>query len=82
TSDVPTHMAQQLKTKYQDAYTAVPLLCTYYYAFNTTRPPFDDARVRQAVSYSMMRDVITNGVTQVGNLPAYTFAHEYTAGFD
>ncbi|WP_215402860.1 ABC transporter substrate-binding protein [Vibrio gigantis] len=82
TSDVPTHMAQQLKSKYQDAFTAVPLLCTYYYAFNTTRPPFDDARVRKAVSYSMMRDVITNGVTQVGNLPAYTFAHEYTAGFD
>ncbi|WP_031842981.1 ABC transporter substrate-binding protein, partial [Vibrio parahaemolyticus] len=82
TSDVPTHMAQKLKQDYKRAYTVVPLLCTYYYAFNTTRPPFDDARVRQAVSYSIMRDVITNGVTQVGNLPAYTFAHQYTAGFD
>ncbi|EGR0620432.1 ABC transporter substrate-binding protein [Vibrio parahaemolyticus] len=82
TSDVPTHMAQKLKQDYKQAYTVVPLLCTYYYAFNTTRPPFDDARVRQAVSYSIMRDVITTGVTQVGNLPAYTFAHQYTAGFD
>ncbi|HCG8093542.1 ABC transporter substrate-binding protein [Vibrio parahaemolyticus] len=82
TSDVPTHMAQKLKQDYKQAYTVVPLLCTYYYAFNTTRPPFDDVRVRQAVSYSIMRDVITNGVTQVGNLPAYTFAHQYTAGFD
>ncbi|MCK6262739.1 peptide ABC transporter substrate-binding protein [Vibrio sp. ZSDE26] len=82
TSDVPTHMAQKLKQDYESAYTAVPLLCTYYYAFNTTRPPFDDVRVRQAVSYSIMRDVITNGVTQVGNLPAYTFAHQYTAGFE
>ncbi len=82
TSDVPTHMAQKLKRDHQDAYTVVPLLCTYYYAFNTTRPPFDDARVRQAVSYSIMRDVITKGVTQVGNLPAYTFAHQYTAGFE
>ena len=82
TSDVPTHMAQKLKKDYEQAYTAVPLLCTYYYAFNTTRPPFDDERVRKAVSYSMMRDVITNGVTQVGNLPAYTFAHQYTAGVD
>ncbi|MCE9842506.1 ABC transporter substrate-binding protein [Vibrio antiquarius] len=82
TSDVPTHMAQKLQQDYKQAYTVVPLLCTYYYAFNTTRPPFDDARVRQAVSYSIMRDVITNGVTQVGNLPAYTFAHQYTAGFD
>jgi oligopeptide transport system substrate-binding protein len=82
TSDVPTHMAQKLQKEYQQAYTAVPLLCTYYYAFNTTRAPFDDVRVRQAVSYSIMRDVVTNGVTQVGNLPAYTFAHKYTAGFD
>ncbi|MGR5132368.1 ABC transporter substrate-binding protein [Vibrio alfacsensis] len=82
TSDVPTHMAQKLKNEYKQAYTSVPLLCTYYYAFNTTRPPFDDVRVRQAVSYSIMRDVITNGVTQVGHLPAYTFAHQYTAGFD
>ncbi|WP_319552996.1 ABC transporter substrate-binding protein [uncultured Vibrio sp.] len=82
TSDVPTHMAQKLEREYQGAYTVVPLLCTYYYAFNTTRPPFDDVRVRQAVSYSIMRDVITNGVTQVGNLPAYTFAHQYTAGFN
>lgn len=82
TSDVPTHLAQKLKQDYKQAYTVVPLLCTYYYAFNTTRPPFDDVRVRQAVSYSIMRDVITNGVTQVGNLPAYTFAHQYTAGFD
>lgn len=82
TADVPTHMAQKLKKDYQQAYTSVPLLCTYYYAFNTTRPPFDDERVRKAVSYSIMRDVITNGVTQVGHLPAYTFAHQYTAGFD
>ncbi len=82
TSDVPTHMAQKLEQDYKDAYTVVPLLCTYYYAFNTTRPPFDDARVRQAVSYSIMRDVITHGVTQVGNLPAYTFTHQYTAGFE
>ncbi len=82
TSDVPTHMAQKLEQDHQDAYTVVPLLCTYYYAFNTTRPPFDDVRVRKAVSYSIMRDVITDGVTQVGNLPAYTFAHQYTAGFE
>ncbi|MCZ8498825.1 hypothetical protein O9929_15515 [Vibrio lentus] len=60
-------MAQQLKTKYQDAFTAVPLLCTYYYAFNTTRPPLMMRECVKAVSYSMMRDVITNGVTQVGN---------------
>ncbi|MGR5362512.1 ABC transporter substrate-binding protein [Vibrio mediterranei] len=82
TSDVPTAMAPKLKKEQPDAYTVVPLLCTYYYAFNTTKAPFNDPKVRQAVSYTIMRDVITDGVTQVGNLPAYTFAHKYVAGFD
>ncbi|MCL9774823.1 ABC transporter substrate-binding protein [Vibrio methylphosphonaticus] len=82
TSDVPAQMAAQLKKEQQDAYKVVPLLCTYYYAFNTTRAPFNDERVRKAVSYTIMRDVITNGITQVGNIPAYTFSHQYVAGFD
>ncbi|UJF18379.1 ABC transporter substrate-binding protein [Vibrio sp. SS-MA-C1-2] len=81
TSDVPTQMAKKLQKEYRDAYTVVPLLCTYYYTFNTTKAPFDDPRVRKAVSYSIMRDVITNGITNTGNVPAYTFAHKYVAGF-
>ncbi|WP_244183173.1 ABC transporter substrate-binding protein [Vibrio hangzhouensis] len=81
TSDVPASMAEKLKNELPDAYTVVPLLCTYYYAFNTTKAPFNDPKVRKAVSYSIMRDVITDGITQVGNLPAYTFAHQYVAGF-
>lgn len=82
TSDVPAQMASSLKQSQQEAYTVVPLLCTYYYAFNTQKAPFNDARVRKAVSYSIMRDVVTNGITHVGNQPAYTFAHNYVAGFD
>ncbi|MGF1748060.1 MULTISPECIES: ABC transporter substrate-binding protein [Vibrio] len=81
TSDVPAQMAEKLKNEQQEAYKVVPLLCTYYYAFNTTRAPFNDERVRKAVSYTIMRDVITNGITQVGNIPAYTFSHQYVAGF-
>ncbi|MDA9556393.1 peptide ABC transporter substrate-binding protein [Vibrio sp.] len=79
TSDVPAQMAKALKS--ESEYTVTPLLCTEYYAFNTQRKPFDDARVRKAISYSVLRDVITNGVTQVGNLPAYTFTHKHVAGF-
>lgn len=82
TSDVPTHLASKLQKEQPDAYTVVPLLCTYYYAFNTTKAPFNDARVRKAASYTMMRDIITDGITQVGNIPAYTFTHKYVAGFE
>lgn len=81
TSDVPTQLAPKLKKEQADAYKVVPLLCTYYYAFNTTKAPFNDERVRKAASYTMMRDIITDGITQVGNIPAYTFTHKYIAGF-
>ncbi|MZI94134.1 oligopeptide ABC transporter substrate-binding protein OppA [Vibrio sp. CAIM 722] len=81
TSDVPAAMAPKLKKEHADAYTVTPLLCTYYYAFNTQHQPFDNPKVRQALSYAIHRDVITDGITQVGNIPAYTFAHKDVAGF-
>ncbi len=81
TSDVPTQMAAKLRKDYPDAYRVTPLLCTYYYAFNTKHKPFDDVRVRKALSYAINRNIITRGVTDVGNVPAYTFAHKDVAGF-
>lgn len=80
TSDVPVAMADKLKKEHPDAFKVTPLLCTYYYALNTQRKPFDDVRVRKAISYTIMRDVIANGVTK-GNVPAYTFAHQDVANF-
>lgn len=82
TSDVPSQMAKKLKSEQPDAYRVTPLLCTYYYAFNTQHAPFDNVDVRKALSYAIKRDVITDGITNVGNLPAYTFAHKDVAGFN
>lgn len=81
TSDVPAQMATKLRETHPDDYRVTPLLCTYYYAFNTQHKPFDDPKVRKAVAYSIKRDVITNGITTVGNVPAFTFAHKDVAGF-
>lgn len=80
TSDVPVAMVDKLKKDHPEAYKITPLLCTYYYALNTERKPFNDARVRKAISYTIMRDVISNGITK-GNVPAYTFAHQDVANF-
>ncbi len=80
TSDVPPPMVDKLKAEHPDAYKITPLLCTYYYAMNTQHKPYDDVRVRKAVSYSIMRDVVADKITK-GNVPAYTFAHQDVANF-
>jgi oligopeptide transport system substrate-binding protein len=40
-------------------------------AFNTRRPPFDDPRVRRAVSMAIDREALVGQVTRAGEVPAY-----------
>jgi len=49
-----------------------PQLTTYFYLLNTTRPPLDDKRVRQALSMAVDRDEITRVATGAGETPAYS----------
>ena len=57
-------------------------LGTYYYAFNTQRPPSMMFRVRQALSYTIDRGLIADKVLGTGEKPAYHFTPDVTAGFD
>ena len=47
-----------------------PLLATNFYIFNTKRKPFDDARVRRALTLAIDREALTSGVA-FGQVPAY-----------
>ncbi|MBC7263297.1 MAG: peptide ABC transporter substrate-binding protein [Chloroflexi bacterium] len=51
-----------------------PILCTYYYGFNTTKPPFDNPKVRQAFSLAIDRQRLIDTVLKGGQKPAKTFA--------
>ncbi len=48
-------------------------LGTYFYAFNTTRRPFDDARVRRAFALAVDRTAIVEKVTMARQKPANGF---------
>jgi oligopeptide transport system substrate-binding protein len=49
-----------------------PYLGSYYYGFNTTRPPFkDNPKLRRALSLAIDREVIARDVLGVGEVPAY-----------
>jgi oligopeptide transport system substrate-binding protein len=49
-----------------------PSLCTHYYGFNTTKPPFNDALVRKAFSAAIDRETLTTSVVKLGE-PARGF---------
>ncbi len=50
-----------------------PYLGLYFYRINCTQPPFDDARVRRALSIAINRDVICEKLLKAGQEPCYTF---------
>ncbi|MEZ5980290.1 MAG: peptide ABC transporter substrate-binding protein [Planctomycetota bacterium] len=50
-----------------------PYFGSYFYRVNTTRPPFDDARVRRALALTIDRRKITEKITKSGQLPWYSF---------
>ncbi len=51
-----------------------PELCSYYYGFNVTKPPFDDVNVRKAFSWAVNRQAIVENVTKGGQEPARWFS--------
>lgn len=51
-----------------------PVLCTYYWGFNTTKAPFDNLKVRQAFSYALDRQKMIDTVLKGAQTPATCFA--------
>ncbi|MBT3410627.1 MAG: peptide ABC transporter substrate-binding protein [Halieaceae bacterium] len=63
-------------------YIQAPYLGTYFYLFNTTRPPVDDVRVRKALSMSIDREKLNNTVLQKTNVAAYSITPPDTMGYN
>jgi oligopeptide transport system substrate-binding protein len=59
-----------------------PFLGIYYYVLNQEKPPLDDVRVREALSISVLRDVIGPEILGTGELPAYGWVPPGTANFE
>lgn len=82
TSTLPIEHFKRLQQKNPQEVSVEGSLCTYYYSFNTKRPPFDDIRVRKAISYTIDRDIISKAILGQGQKPAYVLTPEITAGFN
>ncbi|MCG9641035.1 ABC transporter substrate-binding protein [Vibrio sp. Isolate34] len=82
TYEVPNEHFRRLQKEYSEDVNIKGNLCTYYYQFNAQKAPFDDVRVRKAMSYAMDRDIVTKAILGQGQKPAYFLTPEITAGFD
>ncbi len=80
-TDVPTGQYKRQKKQRPDETFSNPRLCSYYYAYNMSKAPYNDIRVRKALSYTIDRDIITKNILAAGQIPAYTFTPGSTANF-
>ncbi len=81
TDALPPEMYTKLQEKYPQELKRSPYLCTYYFEINNQKAPFDDVRVRKALSLALDRETIAAKVLGRGEEPAYNLTRAGTAGF-
>ena len=79
-NEIPTEQFASLKEQVGDQLTVSPYLCTYYYEFNTVKPPFNDPNVRRALALALDRDTIADKVIGQGQMAAYQLTPPATNG--
>jgi len=82
TYELPNAHFKRLEKEHPESIVKPGNLCSYYYGFNNAKPPFNDVRVRKALSYAIDRDVITKFLLGQGQKPAYFLTPEIVAGFN
>jgi len=72
TETIPLGEIAWIRKNLGDELKVSPYLGTYYYGFNLTKPPFKDHRaLRVALSMAIDREIITEKISGLGEIPAY-----------
>jgi len=72
TSAVPSNQFKWLQKHYPDELVTSPWLASYFFGFNLQREPFvANPELRRALALVVDRELITEKVTQFGELPSY-----------
>jgi oligopeptide transport system substrate-binding protein len=79
--DIPTEQAKWIKQHLGSQFRSAPFLGTYYFAFNTRKKPFNDARVRRALSMVVDREFLAEEIWGGTMLPGYSLVPPSTANY-
>ncbi|MFJ9496941.1 peptide ABC transporter substrate-binding protein [Brevibacillus centrosporus] len=67
-SALPTDAIPALKE--QNKITTKPIAGTYWYKFNTEKPPFNNVKIRKAFAFAVDRQGLIDNILQTGQIPA------------
>jgi len=81
THEIPKQQYEWIQENLPGALRSGPYLGVYYFSFDTTEPPFDDVRVRKALSMVLDRDLIADDVVGTGEIAAYNMVPEYVTQY-
>ncbi|MBL0404619.1 peptide ABC transporter substrate-binding protein [Microvirga aerilata] len=73
TDDVPADQMKSLKERFKDQVQVGPWSGTWYFIVNSSKAPFNDVRVRQALSMAMDREFVADQIWGQTMLPGYSF---------
>lgn len=73
TYECPRNKVQSYQQSHPHLIRIAPYLGSYFYRINTTRKPFDDKRVRQALAMTIDRESLTKNISRAGEIPALTY---------
>lgn len=78
--EIPTDQIPIVQKELKDEYKVKGIASTYYYQFNVTAKPFDNAKIRKAFAMAIDRQIIVDKVTLGGQIPAFGFIPPGIAG--
>lgn len=81
TTQVPTEKIAEYKADPHHYLVQAPILGTYFYRVNVTKPPLNDARVRRALAMAIDREQIVTRVMKGGQQPNGHLTPPNIAGF-
>jgi oligopeptide transport system substrate-binding protein len=81
TAVVPNEKIETYKREQPELLRQEATFASYYFTFNTTKPPLDDPRIRRALSLVIDRPALCEKVLRGGRTPAYTLTPPGIAGY-